>query len=127
MKKTLTVGTILVLVSMILGTLFSAQTGFNLIMSDAPVHGVARAVLVVALLAILLTARPRHQHVRVALGVVAAGVAGFALSQTAKYSLMLMDSLMYMLAATIMMIEAIEPEPRLKLSSSLLNEQAAEA
>lgn len=119
MKRTLTVGTIIVLFIMIAATLSSSNLGFTLMMSTGLEHNIARIVLIGALLAVALTSRPRGRYFRMSLATISATIAAYALIQTSNYGLQLFDALAYMLAGLILMTESLEVEPqRMELSSS---------
>lgn len=111
MKKSLVLtGTIALLVSMI-GASFVGNTGLELIMSDAPLHNAIRSVIILGLLVLAFTMRPRARSLRIGLGVVSAGITIIALAQTFNYSLQILDALIYLAAATAFMNEALEGEP----------------
>lgn len=119
MKRTLTVGTIIVLFIMIAATLSSSNLGFTLMMSAGLEHNIARIVLIGALLAVALTSRPRGRYFRMSLATISATIAAYALIQASNYGLQLFDALAYMLAGLILMTESLEVEPqRMELSSS---------
>ena len=119
MKRTLTIGTIVVLFIMIAATLTSSNLGFTLMMSFSQEHNIARIVLIGALLAVALTSRPRSRYFRMSLAVVSATITAYALIQASNYGLQLLDALVYMLAGLILMTESLEVEPKqIELSSS---------
>lgn len=119
MKRTLTIGTIIVLFIMIAATLTSSNLGFTLMMSSSQEHNIARIVLIGALIAVALTSRPRGRYFRMSLAVVSATISAYALIQASNYGLQLFDALAYMLAGLILMTESLEVEPkRIELSSS---------
>lgn len=103
-------GTVAILVGMIaISTLHG--TGFDLIMSDAPIHNILRSIIIVSLVTLALTTRPRPRTMRIALGAVASLIIIVALTQTFDYSLQLLDGLVYVASATTLMQEALETEP----------------
>jgi hypothetical protein len=110
MKRILIVGTIAVLFVMMVTALSGANTGFNLFMNTSIEHIIARAVLIVSLLAVALTVRPRAHMFRAAIGLVSLAIIIFTVSQTVTYSLGLFDSLVYFLSGLILSIEALEAE-----------------
>ena len=91
MKKILTLGTIAALVVMIITALSGNDTGFSLFMNTSIEHTIARAVLIIGLLGIAVTARPRSKLFRTTLGIVSALVIIFTVVQTLNYSLGLLD------------------------------------
>lgn len=111
MKKSLVlIGTITLLVAVI-GLTTVHGMGFELIMSDAPLHNAIRSVIIAGLLVLAFTVRPRPRWLRVALGVVAVVIMSIALAQTVNYALQILDALIYLAAATVFMNEALESEP----------------
>lgn len=120
MKKVLTIGTISVLIAQLFTSLAGVETGFSLLMGVGPAHDIARVVLVVALIAIAVTARPRSKMLRMSFAFVAVNMVLFTLSQTLNYGFLMLDTMTYLLAATLIMIEAIEVEPKPVLSSAKL-------
>lgn len=110
MKRILTVGTIAVLFVMLVTALSGSSTGFNLFMNTSLEHIIARAVLIVSLLAVALTVRPRAHMFRAAIGLISVAIIIFTVSQTVTYSLGLFDSMVYFLCGLILSIEALEAE-----------------
>lgn len=111
MKKSLVlIGTIALLVAMI-GISFVGNTDLELLMSHAPVHNAIRSLIIVCLLVLAFTVRPRARGLRVVIGVVSVAIMVTALMQTLNYSLQIMDALVYLAAATVFMNEALEGEP----------------
>lgn len=110
MKRILTVGTIAVLFVMMIAAISGTTTGFNLFINTGIEHVIARAVLIISLLAIAITVRPRAHLLRTALGFVSVAIIIFTVSQTITYSLGLFDSLVYFLSGLILSIEALEAE-----------------
>jgi hypothetical protein len=110
MKRVLIVGTIAVLFVMMVTALSGANTGFNLFMNTGLEHIIARAVLIVALLAVALTVRPRAHMFRAAIGFISLAIIIFTVAQTVTYSLGLFDSMVYFLSGLILSIEALEAE-----------------
>lgn len=120
MKKVLTIGTISVLIAQIFTSVAGVETGFSLLMGTSLAHDIARVVLVVALIAIAVTVRPRSQMLRGALAFVAVSMSVFTIAQTMSYGFLMLDAMTYILAATLIMIEAIEADPKPVLSSAKL-------
>ena len=89
-------------------SLLGGTTGLDLIVSQEPVHNVVRVVLIIALLVLAFTVRPRSRVLRYGLGAVSAVITVFSLGQMITYSLPLMDALTYLIASTVLMIEALE-------------------
>lgn len=110
MKRILIVGTIAVLFVMMITALSGANTGFNLFMNTSIEHIIARAVLIVSLLAVAITVRPRAHVLRTAIGLVSIAIIAFTVSQTITYSLGLFDSMVYFLSGLILSVEALEAE-----------------
>lgn len=110
MKKILTLGTIAALVVMIITALSGTDTGFSLFMNTEIEHTIARAVLIVGLLGIAVTARPRSKLFRTTLGIVSAMVIVFTVIQTLNYSLGLLDTVVYFLGGLLLSIESLETE-----------------
>lgn len=94
-----------------IGVTMVNNTGLELLMSNAPMHNIIRSVIIVGLLILGMTTRPRARALRFALGVIASVITGIALTQTFNYSLQIMDALIYLASATVFMNEAIESEP----------------
>ena len=110
MKKILTIGTIVALVVMIITAVSGNDTGFSLFMNTNIEHTIARAVLVVGLLGIAVTTRPRSRLFRTTLGIVSALVISFTVFQTLNYSLGLLDTVVYFLGGLLLSIESLESE-----------------
>ena len=110
MKQVLTLGTIAALVVMIITALSGNDTGFSLFMNTNIEHTIARVVLIVALVAVAMTTRPRSHMFRTALGVVSVLMIIFTATQTMNYSLGLLDSVVYFLGGLLLSIESLEAE-----------------
>lgn len=114
MKKSLVfIGTIALLVAMI-GMTTVGNTGLDLIMSTAPLHNLLRSVIIVSLLVLGATARPRPHWLRLGIGCVSIVIMVVALVQTFNYSLQILDALIYLASATVFMSESLESEPMTK-------------
>lgn len=107
-KSLLITSTIAVLCALIGITLLGSTTGLELIVSADPFHNVVRVVLMAALLVLAFTVRPRAMALRYSLGTVSAVITAGALVQMANYQLPLLDALTYLIAATVLMVEALE-------------------
>lgn len=110
MKQVLTVGTIAALVVMIITALSGNDTGFSLFMNTGFEHTIARAVLIVGLLGVAMTTRPRSRSFRAGLGIVAALIVLFTITQTLNYNLGLLDTIVYFLGGLLLSIESLEAE-----------------
>lgn len=118
MKKILTLGTIAALVVMIITALSGNDTGFSLFMNTNIEHTIARAVLIVGLLGIAVTTRPRSRLFRTTLGIVSALVISFTVFQTLNYSLGLLDTVVYFLGGLLLSIESLENEEETSVEKS---------
>lgn len=107
-KSLLITSTIAVLCALIGITLLGSTTGLELIVGADPFHNVVRVVLIAALLVLAYTVRPRAMALRYSLGTVSAVITAVALVQMANYQLPLLDALTYLIAATVLMVEALE-------------------
>lgn len=110
MKRILTLGTIAALTVMIITALSGTDTGFSLFMNTGIEHTIARAVLIVGLAGIAVTARPRSRLFRTTLGIVSAMVIMFTLIQTLNYNLGLLDTVVYFLGGLLLSIESLETD-----------------
>lgn len=117
MKRIVTIGTIIVLAIMLFTSLTSSNLGFTLMMSTAVEHNIARIVLLLTLITITFTVRPRSKEFRMILAAISASITAYALAQTANYGLQIFDSLVYVLAAVILMTESLEVDtPKVQLT-----------
>ena len=108
-KSPMTVTAIALLVGMIMLSL-AGGGGLDIIMSTSPFHNAVRALLIGGLLVLALTVRPRPLAVRLGLGIIALTTIGVSLFQVATYSMQLLDTLMYVAAAIVLLIEAVEDD-----------------
>lgn len=110
MKRILIVGTLAVLLVVMITAMLGANSSFSLFINTSIEHIIARAVLIVTLLGIAVTVRPRAHILRATIGFVSLAIIIFTVSQTITYSLGLFDSLVYFLSGLILSIEALEAE-----------------
>lgn len=110
MKKILTLGTIAALIVMIVTALSGTDTGFSLFMNTNIEHTIARAVLIIGLIGVAVTTRPRSRLFRTTLGIVSAMIIVFTVLQTLSYSLGLLDTVVYFLGGLLLSIESLEGE-----------------
>lgn len=112
MKRLHLIAIIILLASAMVAALSGTMHGYDFIMSDAMTHNILRATLLVALVAILFTKRPRSIVMRSFCAMTAAVVLGVSLSQAADSQLGIIDTATYFLCSFVLLIEALEPEQR---------------
>lgn len=109
MKQLHIISTISVLGALIIGSTTGLGEGYPMILSEAPLHSIIRAVLLVALMTIVVVQRPRTITLRAFCALMASLVLGYALSEASLSQLGIIDAAAYFLCTTILLIEALEP------------------
>lgn len=111
MKKMLIVTAVLVLIGMIIGSRIGyGGTQLGLLIDDSLTTNIIRIAMIIGLITISMTFRPRSATLRLALGTVALAVAGFVLYQFASYSVAVLDFAISLLTACILGVEALEDD-----------------
>jgi hypothetical protein len=95
---------------MIITALSGNDTGFSLFMNTNIEHTIARVVLIIALIGVAMTTRPRSHMFRTALGVVSVLMIAFTAVETINYNLGLLDTVVYFLGGLLLSIESLEAE-----------------
>ncbi len=110
MKKIPVIGTIAAILIMMMTTLSGRDTGYSLFMNTSLEHIIARVVLIVSLLVVVMSVRPRAHLFRATISLISFAIIIFTVSQTITYSLGLFDSFAYFLSSLILSVEALEAE-----------------
>ena len=109
MKRAITILTSLAIVIMTIVSLADINTAIRLFMGESTQDMIGRLVVLIGLVGLALTHRPRTIGMRAALGVIGVAVLTLALSETFSYHLAMFDGMVYFIGATSLLIEALEP------------------
>lgn len=109
MNRTIIVLTGLVIIIMTALSITRIDTPVQLFMGATIFDFTGRLAVLVGLVALALTHRPRTSVQRTALGMLGLIVLTIAFSEVFSYRLALFDGLVYFIGATSLFIEAIEP------------------
>ncbi len=109
MKRAITILTSLAIIIMTVLPLAHINTPIRLFMGETTLDMAGRLFVLVGLIALSLTWRPRSVAVRAVLGVIGGGVLMIALSEMFEYRLAIFDALIYLVGAASLLIEALEP------------------
>ena len=110
MKRAITLLTSLAIIVMTIATLANINTAIRLFMGETTLDIVGRLIVLVGLVALAFTNRPRTIALRGALGAIGLAVLTVALYETFNYQLAMLDGLVYFIGATSLLIEALEPD-----------------
>ena len=109
MKRAITILTSLAIVIMTIVSLADINTAIRLFMGESTQDMIGRLIVLIGLVGLALTHRPRTIDMRAALGVIGVAVLTLALSETFSYHLAMFDGMVYFIGATSLLIEALEP------------------
>lgn len=108
MKKSIIIGTVVLLVAVTAAIAFGVAHPLLLITEQGIWYQLIRLALVGLLLALVFTDPPRSLYFRVTLGVFAAALFAGPLAMMLSYQIGIVDSMLFSLVAIIFAIEAIE-------------------
>lgn len=113
MRKLLTLCAIATLGLLLVTSLTGIRNGYDLFMSATPLHDGARVVLIGVLLFSLAIGDAPHRVIRGVFVYFSAAVTVFALACASSGNLQIFDTLSYIMAAVILMAEAIRVDERI--------------
>ncbi|MFZ1250211.1 MAG: hypothetical protein WAR37_02070 [Candidatus Microsaccharimonas sp.] len=116
LKRVIIAGTIALLTLVVLGTIWQDSILQAFALSDS-VSQAIRMALVVMLLGLLVSTRPRSVEFRTALGLASAGLTLGVAFMLSQYYIAPVDAFLYIEVAILFALEAIESREFTKLSS----------
>ena len=121
MKRTITFLTSLAIIIMTVLSLTHINSPVRLFMGETTLDVIGRLLVLVGLAALAVTNRPRSLALRGALGAIGLAILMVALSEIFSYRLAIFDGLVYLIGATSLLIESLEP------SASIASDQISRA